>query len=196
MKNQIRTLLTTCTAAALSLSLFSAPALAEKKNKWTIKADETIVEFAANASGDDFMPDSNPKDFDILGQALMLTGVVGIFNGDDYTVFAPNDQAFWDLTGTDNDDAAIGALVGLIGMDGIAAVLAYHVTEGVRNSRSVTRAKQITMLDGDTISGRSGNIEANFSTAGILSADNRVADGMVHVIDTVLLPIDPTPPAE
>jgi uncharacterized surface protein with fasciclin (FAS1) repeats len=128
--------------------------------------------------------------------ALEATGVGAIFDGTDYTVFAPNDQAFYDLTGTSEDQAAFNAVVELLGVAGVADVLAYHVTEGVRNSRSVTRAKQIEMLDGNTITGRtaSGLIEANFSEAGLLDVDNRLADGMVHIIDTVLLPINPEEP--
>jgi uncharacterized surface protein with fasciclin (FAS1) repeats len=173
--------------AALALTL-SATSFAEPP-KWTQKSDSTIVEFAIDVSGlpfDGF--DANGEDFDILVAALVATGVVGIFDGTDYTVFAPNDQAFYDLTGTNNDTDAFNAVVGLLGVDGVAAVLAYHVTDGVRNSRSVTRARQITMLDGNTIRFANGLIEANKSTAGLLDIDNRLADGMAHIIDTVLLP--------
>ena len=99
-------------------------------------------------------------------KTVFATGIVWIFNGTDYTVFAPNDQAFYNLTGTDND--AFNAVVGLLGIPGVADVLAYHVTHGVRNSLSVLRAKQITMLDGNAISARSGWIEAAFPTRGYL----------------------------
>jgi uncharacterized surface protein with fasciclin (FAS1) repeats len=190
MQTTLRNLFTTAMAAALVASVVSLPAFAGKP-KWAEKSDQSIVEFAIAASGVPNVLDEDGEDFDILVAALLATGTVSIFNGTDYTVFAPNDQAFYDLTGTDNDTEALNAVISLIGVDGVAAVLAYHVTEGVRNSRSVTRAKQITMADGDTVSGRSGMIEANFSTAAILNADNRLSDGMVHIIDTVLLPINP-----
>ena len=163
------------------------------KPKFAEKIDATIAEFATTASEEETPFDSNGADFDILLAALEATGVGAIFDGTDYTVFAPNDQAFYDLTETSDDQAAFNAVVGLLGVAGVADVLAYHVAEGVRNSRSVTRAKQIEMLDGNTISGRtaSGLIKANFSEAGLLDVDNRLADGMVHIIDTVLLPINP-----
>ena len=183
----LRTFVAAAATSALVAMTAVAPAHAAKP-KWAEKSDSTIVEFAIAASGDPFDFDANGEDFDILVAALIATGVVGIFDGSDYTVFAPNDQAFYDLTGTDNDTDAFNAVVGLLGVDGVAAVLAYHVTEGVRNSRSVTRAKEITMLDGNTISARSGLIEANNSTSGFIDTDNRLADGMVHIIDTVLLP--------
>lgn len=187
MKSIIRSLTAAVAAAALILATLSVPAFA-KKPKFAEKSDDTIVEFAIGASGDPFDFDANGEDFDILVAALIATGTVGIFDGTDYTVFAPNDQAFYDLTGTDNDTDAFNAAVALLGVDGVAAVLAYHVTEGVRNSRSVTRANQITMLDGDTIYFDDGLIIANNSEAGLLNIDNRLADGMVHVVDTVLLP--------
>ncbi len=191
MKTWLNTVSGAAAAVVLSCSLASAPALAEKP-KWAQKADNSIVEFAIGASGEPYAFDTNGEDFDILVAALVATGVVGIFDRSDYTVFAPNDKAFYDLTGTDNDTDAFNAVVGLLGVPGVADVLAYHVTDGVRNSRSVLRAKQITMLDGNAISARSGWIEAAFSDAGILDADNRLLDGMVHVIDTVLLPVDPS----
>ena len=189
MRNFARSLTVAAAVATFALTTLSAPAFA-KKPKWANKSDSTIVEFAVGASGTPFDLDDSGEDFDILVAALLATGVVGIFDGTDYTVFAPNDQAFYDLTGTDNDTDAFNAVVGLIGVDGVAAVLAYHVTDGVRNSRSVVNARQISMLDGNTINydGAIGLIIANESAAGLLNIDNRLADGMVHVIDTVLLP--------
>lgn len=187
MKTLFRSITASMAIATFAIATLSAPAFA-KKPKWAEKADASIVEFAIAASGDPFDFDANGEDFDILVAALIATGTIGIFDGTDYTVFAPNDQAFYDLTGTNNDTDAFNAVVALLGVDGVAAVLAYHVTEGVRNSRSVTRATQLTMLDGNSISYDDGLIIANQSAAGLLSIDNRLADGMVHVIDAVLVP--------
>lgn len=183
-----RPLIPAAAFVALALTTLSPPAFAEKP-KWANKSDSTIVDFAVGASGgtpNEF--DADGGDFDILVATLIATGVVGIFDGTDYTVFAPNDQAFYDLTGTDNDTDAFNAVVALLDVDGVADVLAYHVTDGVRNSRSVVSAKQITMFDGNTINYDSGLIIANGSVAGLLNTDNRLSDGMVHVIDAVLLP--------
>ena len=189
MISTTRSLTAVAAAAALALATLSSPVFAAKP-KWASKSDSTIVDFAVGASGEPFDFDANGEDFDILVAALIATGVVGIFDGTDYTVFAPNDQAFYDLTGTDNDTDAFNAAIDLLTVEGVAAVLAYHVTDGVRNSRSVVSAKQITMLDGNTINYDSamGLIIANNSAAGLLNIDNRLADGMVHVIDSVLVP--------
>ena len=182
-----RSLIAAAAFVALALTTLSPPAFAEKP-KWANKSDSTIVDFAVGASGTPYELDADGGDFDILVAALLATGVVGIFDGTDYTVFAPNDQAFYDLTGTENDTDAFNAVVALLDVDGVADVLAYHVTDGVRNSRSVVSAKQITMFDGNTIKYDSGLIIANQSAAGLADTDNRLSDGMVHVIDAVLLP--------
>ena len=185
----MRKMTTTLVAAAALLGAFAAPAAADRPD-WADKAETTIVETAVALSGGDSAGvfDDNPDDFDILINALVATGVVGIFDGTDYTVFAPTDAAFLAVAGTDDEAAAFAAVVDLLGVDGVTAVLAYHVTDGVRNSTSVTRAKQITMLDGNTITARGGFVDAAFSDAGFVALDVRVADGMIHVIDTVLLP--------
>ena len=62
------------------------------------------------------------------------------------------------------------------------------MTEGVRNSRSVTRAQQVTMLDGNTITATGGFVDAFGSDAEFVATDIRLLDGMIHVIDFVLLP--------
>ena len=190
--------------AGLVLGIAAMPAVAEKP-AWSNKSDLTIVQTAITASSEVAPYDSNQEDFDILVAAVVATGYnLDPLNGeDDYTVFAPNDFAFLALAGivdpTDDSDqpttaedemATVTFLVRLLGADGIRAVLDYHVTEGVRNSRSVTRAQKITMLDGNTITARGGFVEAAGSDADFVATDLRVADGMIHVIDTVLLPPD------
>ncbi|MBS3797648.1 fasciclin domain-containing protein [Pseudoalteromonas sp. BDTF-M6] len=186
MNSLARSLHTTLIAAALG-AIMASPAMADTP-KWADKSPASIVEFAVGASGSPFDFDDNGSDFDILVAALIDTNTIGIFDGTDFTVFAPNDQAFYNLTNTDNDEDAYNAVVNLLGVEGVAGVLAYHVTDGVRNSRSVVRAKQLTMLDGNTIMFDSGLIIANGSEAGLVNIDNRLADGMVHIIDTVLIP--------
>jgi len=185
--------------AVASLALFSSASAVAGKPDWANKSDATIVESAVALSGMPFEFDDNGDDFDILVAAVVATGYfLDPLNGeDDYTVFAPNDDAFLALTGAEDvgmdgsaEDEAVEILVGLLGLDGIRAVLDYHVTEGVRNSRSVTRAQRISMLDGNSITATGGYVEAVGSEAGFVGTDIRVADGMIHVIDTVLLPFE------
>lgn len=181
--------------AATLVLMLALPAGA--KQPWSGPAgDGTIVETAVALSGTPNTFDDNAEDFDILVAAVLATGVnSSVLNGmDDYTVFAPTDQAFLDLAsalaGSDIDDelTAFGTIAGAVGVDGVAAVLAYHVTEGVRNSKSVTSAGSIVMLDGNRITARDGFVDGIGTDAGFVGTDIRLADGMIHVIDTVLLP--------
>lgn len=188
----MRRLLTLVLAMALFTAL-AAPASA--RPAWSEKSSDSIVDTAIALSGgaEAGVFDDNAADFDILINALIATGAVGLFDGTDYTVFAPTDQAFLDLasvlgTVTDDEEVAFNAIVGAVGADGVLDVLAYHLTDGVRNSVSVTKAAKVTMIDGNTINARSGSIEAIGSNAGFFLTDVRVSDGIIHVIDMVLLP--------
>ena len=191
--------------AAVGLAIAAAPASATPPD-WAEKNDLTIVEAAVTASGGLFDYDDDGTDFDILVTAVVATGYfLDPLNGeDDYTVFAPEDSAFVGLVEfllgaplTDDnmngsvEDEAVDVLVAALGPDGIRDVLDYHVTEGVRNSKSVTGAKKVKMLDGNTISAREGFVDAIGSDANFLSVDNRFLDGIIHVVDAVLLPFVP-----
>lgn len=193
---------TFATFAAVGLLASASPAAATSPD-WAQKNDLFIVEAAVAVSGTPFEFDSNGDDFDILVAAVVATGYfIDPLNGeDDYTVFAPLDSAFVGLVeavlggpledGNLNgsvEDEAVNILVALLGLDGIRAVLDYHVTEGVRNSRSVTGAKKVTMLDGNVITAQDGYIEAFGSDADFVDVDNRFLDGIIHIISAVLLP--------
>jgi len=183
--------------ASTLLGLAATPAIADKPD-WAEKSDLTIVESAVTLSGGVYNYDDNQDDFDILVAAVLATGAnVDTLNGEyDYTVFAPTDAAFLAAAGlydpenpTDTTAAdEMAAVAILAGAVDLGAVLAYHITEGVRNSQSVTRARKITMLDGNTITARGGFVEAAGSDADFVATDVRVADGMIHVIDSVLIP--------
>jgi uncharacterized surface protein with fasciclin (FAS1) repeats len=182
----MRRTLTLALATALFAALAAPAAMA--RPAWSEKSEATIVETAIALSGGETAGefDGNAGDF-----------AVALFDGTDYTVFAPTDQAFMDLASflagstIDDEEVAFSTIAGAVGVNGVASVLAYHLTGRVRNSASVTRAADVTMLDGNTITARSGSVEAIGSTAGFVATDVRVADGMIHVIDTVLLPFVP-----
>lgn len=136
--------------------------------------------------------------FNELVEALLYVddeldaGLVNLFlNGkDQYTVFAPTDAAFQEL---------YDALDGVEGIRDLPAelvlnVLLYHVTEGRRASNSVVppvRERTIKTLLGVSFSVNSdGEISAVGNSAGIFMPDISASNGIIHVIDTVLLPIE------
>jgi uncharacterized surface protein with fasciclin (FAS1) repeats len=130
--------------------------------------------------------------------------IAGLLNDDQYTVFAPTDAAFEALVGAVADlldpdilenEGPFAAIDALLGEGTIEAVVSYHVTEGRRSSRSVLpragERKINTLLQGASFSVSStGMIHAVGSDAQIAPADVSASNGIIHVVDTVLLPID------
>jgi uncharacterized surface protein with fasciclin (FAS1) repeats len=119
-------------------------------------------------------------------------GLVNLFlNGkDQYTVFAPTDQAFQKLY-TALKVTEIKDLPATLVLD----VLKYHVVEGRRAANSVVPqngSRQITTLLGSNFSvDTNGMITTVGNTANITWANISASNGIIHVVDAVLLPIKP-----
>lgn len=123
--------------------------------------------------------------------AELNAGLVDLFlNGkDQYTVFAPTNEAFAELYNT----------LGVAGIEEldpelVLNVLLYHVTEGRRGSNSVvppnrTRAIE-TLLGASFQVDKDAKIMAIGNTANFVAIDISASNGIIHVIDSVLLPIE------
>ena len=134
--------------------------------------------------------------FNELVAALMYVdeeldaGLVDLFlNGkDQYTVFAPTDAAFKNLYAALEVDG-----ITEVDPELVLAVLKYHVVEGRRAANSVVPkngSRTITTLLGTTFSvDNMGKITAVGNMATIKSANISASNGIIHVVDTVLLPI-------
>ena len=122
--------------------------------------------------------------------------IAGLFDNDQYTVFAPTDAAFVDLVvalGVSVDtpfadiDAALGAGT-------VEAVVSYHVVEGRRAANSVVPRVGIrtieTLLGATFQVSPTGVITAIGNTANIVAANVSASNGIIHVIDTVILPLN------
>ena len=100
------------------------------------------------------------------------------------TVFAPTDEAFGELGVTADNvgdidfEEAVGA--------SLAEILTYHVTSGRRYSESVVNAARVEMLNGQDVD--VDGIVLNDGQAEILAPDVEASNGVIHVIDGVLLP--------
>ncbi len=119
-------------------------------------------------------------------------GLVDLFlNGtDQYTVFAPTNEAFEGLYEALEIDA-ISDLPAELVLD----VLRYHVAEGRRAANSVVppvRPRTITTLLAATFSVDRDGVIADIAgqEVNIVAADISASNGIIHVIDTVLLPLE------
>ena len=158
------------TAGALALTVGAAPVAARQPGPSIVEAA-----IAVNAS---------TGEFDHLIAAVVRTGLAGTLDGNrQFTVFAPTDAAF----------EALFAQLGVTGVQDIpvptlTAVLLHHVAPGERFAADVLGASRVRMLDKSftfpSLTGGSPRIDG----ARIVAADVDVANGVIHVIDAVLLP--------
>jgi len=100
---------------------------------------------------------------------------------DQYTVFAPTAAAFIATLGVANETEAIAA-VNALPLDALTNILLYHVTEGRRTSRSVLAASEYEMLNGEYLT------REELAAAGVAATDISASNGIVHVINHVLIP--------
>jgi uncharacterized surface protein with fasciclin (FAS1) repeats len=122
--------------------------------------------------------------FDTLIAALQRTpGILNMLDGrGQYTVFAPTDDAFAEL-GLNPENIADVPLADL------ENILKYHVANGRRNAESVVGSDRLRMLNGQFIMQDSGVLTDNQGmTSNIIVADIMAGNGIIHVIDGVLLP--------
>jgi len=118
-------------------------------------------------------------------------GLVNLFlNGtDQYTVFAPTNQAFQNLYSALNVQK-----ISDLPADLVLNVLLYHVAEGRRASNSVvpksgSRTISTLLTDATFSVDNAGKITAVGNSATITTANISASNGIIHVIDTVILPI-------
>ena len=150
-----------------------------------VEADESLSAGAAARPGALSIVDivlQDDDEFDVLQAAVIRAGLVSALDGTtQYTVFAPTDLAFVTTLGVADEAAAIAA-VNELPLDALTNILLFHVTEGRRISRSVLAAPSYQMLNGARLT------RTQLTTAGIAATDISASNGIVHVINAVLLP--------
>jgi len=158
--------------AVISLSAVSVLALAIPA--WAQSPALDIVDTAVGAG-----------QFTTLAAALTAADLVSTLKGPGpFTVFAPTDEAFANLPA--------GTVADLLKPENKAtliAVLTYHVVPG--KVMSSTLAGKVT--DAPTVQGQTVKVDATMghvmiNNATVISADVQASNGVIHVIDTVLLP--------
>jgi len=170
------------TAVILSLAV-AGPALAAHPGSQP--GDQTIVGIVL----------ANDGEFDVLQAAVIEAGLAGALSDPDsqYTVFAPTDAAFVatfrallaDDTLTESDVIAFiqaGGVDTALGDGALANILLFHVTNGRRTSTSVVHAPGYEMLNREWLS------RSQLLAAGIAQVDISASNGVIHVINAVLLP--------
>jgi len=151
--------------------------------------------------------DDDNTDFDMLLAALQATGLDEAADDPEaeLTVFAPNDAAFISLAQSfgyegDDEEGAFQAIVDAAGvlrpedpLSFVSDVLTYHISPGEQDSTAVLGSESIDTLLGSELGVEGTTLvdaDPDGGNAEIIATDIAASNGVAHVIDEVLLPLD------
>ena len=118
-----------------------------------------------------------------LVAALAQANLVATLQGDGpFTVFAPTDAAFT-AAGINLDDFSTDAEIAAL-----ADILLFHVVSGQVNAADVTDGLVAAAVNGDNLTFTVSNGAVTVNGASVLLADVPASNGVIHVIDAVLMP--------
>ncbi len=165
MKKSFVTALAVALLGAMTLGAVASSAAGPRKSA------KNIVQTAVAAGS-----------FKTLVSLVKQAGLAGALSGTgSLTVFAPTDAAFAKVP-----KATLAALAK--DKSKLKAVLLYHVVSGKLTAAQVVKQKSLTTLEGGTLSirTRAGNVYVN--RARVIEADVTASNGVIHVINQVLIP--------
>lgn len=144
-------------------------------------ATRDIVDIAAAAGG-----------FDTLVAAVKAAGLVEALKGPGpLTVFAPTDEAFAKLP-----EGTVESLLKPENRDQLASILTYHVVPGQITAEEAAELPKVDTAQGASLLISAKGDKVRVDGAAVVKADIAASNGVIHVIDTVLLPKDIVSTAE
>lgn len=166
MKKVRRSAFLTIASFAVLCLLTAAPANALNDQN----SPKNLVETAAGAGN-----------FKTLQKALEATGLDETLKSGNYTVFAPTDEAFAKLPE--------GTLEKLLGdKEALKKILLYHVVEGKVLAADVISKTEVKTVEGSSAKIKAKNGKVKIDKARIIQTDLTATNGVIHVIDTVIMP--------
>lgn len=162
------------TAVTLTILLVASSALAGGAPKSAMKnAPQDIVDTAAGAGS-----------FNTLATALKAAGLVDTLKGKGpFTVFAPTDEAFAKLP-----KGTLEMLLEPKNKAKLQAVLTYHVVAGNVRSADVVKLRSAKTVNGESVTIAADANGVTIDKARVITVDVAASNGVIHVIDTVILP--------
>ena len=136
------------------------------------KASNTIVDIAANAGS-----------FKTLVAAVKAAGLADTLSSTGpFTVFAPTDEAFAKLP-----KGTVENLLKPENKDKLIAILTYHVV-GAKVMSSDVKSGKVATVNGQKLNIKAGKKGVKVDKAKVVKVDIEASNGVIHVIDTVVLP--------
>lgn len=159
----------------ISLSMIAAAAVAVSVNVFAGNySDKKDIVDTAVAAGS----------FETLAAALTAAGLVDTLKSEGpFTVFAPTDEAFAKLPA-----GTVESLLKPENKEQLVAILTYHVVAGKVMAADVVKLSKATTVNGAdvAISVVDGTVSVNGAT--VTATDIAASNGVIHVIDSVLIP--------
>jgi uncharacterized surface protein with fasciclin (FAS1) repeats len=122
--------------------------------------------------------------FTTLVAAVKAAGLVETLQGKGpFTIFAPTDAAFSKLP-----EGTVEMLLKPENKDKLTAVLTYHVVSGKVMAADVVTIDKATTVQGQSVMVKSSDMGVMINDANVIKADVEASNGVIHVIDKVLLP--------
>lgn len=170
---KLRTMLYAAVAAVAAAAPASAGDYGKKDKMSYSKAKADIVDTAVNAGS-----------FTTLVAAVQAAGLEETLRGEGpFTVFAPTDAAFAALP-----EGTVETLLRPENKDQLVGILTYHVVAGKTKSKELAgKSLSVATVNGAEIA-IDGTDGVTVGGAKVVQADVRASNGIIHAIDTVLLP--------
>ena len=120
--------------------------------------------------------------FNTLVAAVKAAGLVEVLSGEGpFTVFAPTDEAFAQIP-----EDQLNAL--LADKEALTAVLTYHVVAGKLMAEDVVKLSSATTVNGQDVDIKVWDGKVMIDGAQVITADIDTTNGVIHVINKVILP--------
>ncbi len=127
------------------------------------------------------------KDAKVFGTLLAAVEAAGLADAlsskGPFTVFAPTDDAFANLP-----EGTVASLLKPENRDQLVDILKYHVVEGRVYASDLFRKSRVNTLAGDRVQVKYGDGAFKINQSNVVTTDVAAANGVIHVIDAVLLP--------
>lgn len=173
-----RRLIATVAAGALALGIVAGPVAARPP------ASNSIVDVAVSVNADG--PYKGAFDTLIAAVSASPDVLAKLSQKGGYTVFAPTDEAFAKL-GLNASNVA-----GAFSTATLTKILEYHVAPGVRDAQDVIGSSRIRTLERGFLRQHAGVLtDALGRTSNIIVTNVPASNGIIHAVDTVLLPFAP-----
>ena len=122
--------------------------------------------------------------FQTLLAAAKAAGLVDTLKGDGpFTVFAPTDEAFAKLP-----EGTVESLLKPENRDQLIAILTYHVVPGAVRAADVVKLDEAATVNGQSVAIQVADNGVQINNANVIATDIEASNGVIHVIDTVILP--------